>query len=136
MTFQDDMADDVTNVFLNTSEFAVSSTYYPASDATGFALTVFPGDADPNAIQIMEGQEINRTARFLCKRTSVRTGIAARLGTARDPLRGDTITIASGADAGSWRVQTVTPDIGDAVQLDCRLAEKRSVGAQNAQEVR
>jgi hypothetical protein len=136
MTLADQMAADLANVFLSTSEFAISSTFLPGTDTTGFTLTVVPGDEQPAMIQIMEGQEVSRTARFLAKLSTVRAGIATRLGTARDPIRADRIVIASGADAGTWLVQTVTPDLGDGVQMDCRWSDRRALGGQNAQAVR
>lgn len=136
MTFQDDLADDVDNVFLNTSEYAVSATFKAKGDATGFAVSVVFGDPDPSTIQVIEGNKSTRSSRILVDRTVIRAGIAAALGTARDPLRGDELIVASGADAGTWRVQEASPDLGDAIVLDARLSTPRVLGGQNAEAVR
>lgn len=139
MTFKDDMIDDM-DVFINDDEFGQTATYLPRAKAAGtgnmFAINVTFGDPDPNVLMVQAGQVTERTARILVSLADVRAGLLAVESAARDPVRGDRIVIASGADAGTWVVQDSVPDIGGGCQLNCRLADQRTYGAEGATVVR
>ena len=127
---------DVSACFLNVQDFGQSATYAARNGATPFACTVMPTDPNPSIMQISQGIEDRRESRFLGSRTALRAGILADLGTVRDPARGDTVTIASGADAGEWVVRTVTLDFGGGAMLDCIQSDLYSLGASGAIENR
>lgn len=136
MSLSDLMAADMDEVFLNTSDFGQAATYAANGGGTPFACTVVPTDPSPSMVQISQGTEDRRESRFLGSLSALRAGILADLGTVRDPMRGDAVTIASGADAGEWVVRTIAMDIGDGVMLDCVLSDLYTLGASGATENR
>ena len=136
MSFQDDLAADVANVFGNAEEFGQTASYRPRGAATTFNLIVTFGDPDESVQQMQAGQSVDRVVRAMVSLAVVRAGIAVIEVTARDPGRGDLFTIASGADAGTWVVQDAVPDLGGAVQLTVSFDRQRIYGAEGATQVR
>lgn len=136
MSLSSIMAADVSAVFLNTDDFGQAATFLALNGATAFACTVMPTDPNPSMVQISEGTESRRESRFLASLSVLRAGILADLGTARDPGRGDAVTIASGADAGTWVVRTISADTGDGVVMDCILSDMHSLYGAGAVENR
>lgn len=137
MTLKDQMANDLTDVFLNTDDFADDATYFvKGSTVAGFPCTLVIGDPQPGFVQIDGGQEDRRPATAVAQRSALRTGIEAITGVARDPVKGDYLTIATGAYAGTWTVDRAQGDEGDAMQLSLVNAILYAPGAKGAREVR
>jgi hypothetical protein len=133
MTLKDQMQGDITRVFLNTNEFADSATFTPKNpSAAGFACIVQIGDPAPQMVQIATGVEDRRPAEALASRTALRAGILASISVARDPMRGDFLTVPSGAYVGVWEVSTVHSDQGDGMVLALVWSKHYAPGGQGA----
>jgi hypothetical protein len=131
MTLKSQMAADLTALFLNTDEFAESTTYTPNGTAIGatttFSLNVVPGDIDPAFLPTVSGEQDQRTAQFVAVLSLVQAGIATVEGSSRDPRRGDSLVIASGAYAGTWIVERQWADLGGGVALFVRQAVRNQI---------
>lgn len=136
MTLKDQMASDLTDVFLNTDDFADDATFVVKGGKIGFAVKAVFGDVSPGFFQVDGGQEDRRPVAVTVNRTVVRAGINGITGTTRDPVKGDALEVSSGANAGNWTVMTVIPDVGDAYTLNCVKATMQTANAPQAREVR
>lgn len=91
--------------------------------ASGPCTATFGDNAD--ALQVIPaGMADNRSAPVSFTRASV----LAILG--RDLVEGDSFTVASGPNAGQWRVSTAIPDEGGGINAAMRLDQIHSVGKQ------
>jgi len=136
MTLKDQMADDADAIFLNTDEFADDATFTPKGEAAGFACKVVMGDPQPGYVQIDGGQEDRRAAVAMLSRATVRDGIFAMCGNDRDPIKGDTLTVDSGAYAGAWFVSSSQGDDGGMIAANVVWAKLATVGNKTTREVR
>ncbi len=130
------MAADMDDVFLNQDEFADSARFTVKGVTDAFTLGVVIGDPVPGFIAIDGGQENRRPVSVYARQSTVRAGINTITGIARDPIKGDSIIIATGAYTGTWIVQTAQPDDGDAILMQCVGADLYAAGAKEAREVR
>lgn len=129
MTLKTQMAADLTALFLNTAEFADTATYTPNGAASGFSVTLVPGDVDESFLPTASGEADRRMAQFIGVLSLIRTGILAIEGTVRDPRRLDSFVIASGAYAGTWVVERYAADLGGGVSLWARYEQHHQVAA-------
>jgi hypothetical protein len=127
MTLKTDMAADLTAIFLNTDEFADTATYTPNGAASGFSVTLLPGDIDESFLPTASGEADRRMAPFTGVLSLLRAGILAIEGTVRDPRRLDSFVIASGAYAGTWVVERYSADLGGGVILYARYEQRHQV---------
>jgi hypothetical protein len=137
MTFADQMAADWPTFTDPTNGFGDAATFVPfdQSDKT-FALAVTIGDQDPTVTQFAGGQEGRRVAPIFCQLSLVQAGILAQTSSARSPVKGDAIVIASGANAGTWVLYgPATTDMGDGCHMTGVLSTLDAPGS-DAREVR
>jgi hypothetical protein len=131
VTLKTQMAADLTALFLNTDEFADAATYTPNGTAisatTTFSLNLVPGDVDPSFLPTVSGQQEQRAAQFVAVLSLVQAGILVVEGTSRDPRRGDSFVIASGAYDGTWLIERVWADIGGGVTFFARQALRNQI---------
>ncbi len=132
------MASDMTGTFLNTNEFGETGTFYPGRDAVGFSVTVTISEITDQFLEVSSGVADSREADLFLVRSTTRTaiGVIETSTGARDPRKGDSVVIATGANAGTWRVATCSPDIGDCAKLHCRYETFGSVNSPGAVKVR
>lgn len=130
MTLKANMAADLTALFLNTDEFADTGTYTPNGAATGFAVTLVPGDVDESFLPTPSGEADRRMAAFTGVLSLLRAGILGIEGTVRDPRRLDSFAIATGAYAGTWVVERYSADLGGGVILYARYEQRHQVAAE------
>jgi hypothetical protein len=136
MSLKDQMAADMTDVFLNVDEFADSARFTVKGVTDTFVVLVVIGDPTPGFLSIDGGQEQKRPVAIYARQTALRTGISGITGVARDPIKGDSLIIDTGAYAGTWIVQTAQPDDGDAMLMQCVNATLYAAGGKDAREVR
>lgn len=135
MTFRDDMATDLSEVFLDTDDFAETAAFMPAEALTSFACTVTPGDVEQGFVDVHSGTANQLRALFVGIRATLRTGIAAiEAGVARDPRRGDRLVFASGAYIGTWFIERVSVDNGGAISMYGRCETRHEVAGDVAGE--
>jgi hypothetical protein len=131
VTLKADMAADLTGLFLDTGEFAEDASYYPNGTAIGattsFAVKAVPGDVTEAFLATVSGEADQRIAQFVASLAVLRAGMATVEGTARDPRRGDYLTVASGAYAGTWVVATFALDLGGGATLTCRYEQRNQI---------
>lgn len=137
MSLKTDMADDLTTVFLDVNDHADACTYYPDGDNTGFAATLVMGPSSEAFIVQPRRNGIDDQTRAdgFGSLAALRTGILARLGTVRDPRHGDRLTFASGAYAGTWLVQRVSPDGADGMLLGLQRDQVNTDAGADVQQV-
>lgn len=130
MTLKTDMAADLSDVFLNTDEFADTATYTPNGASTTFSATLVPGDVEESMLPAPSGEADRRLVQFTGSLALLRAGILVVEGTVRDPRRLDSFVIASGACAGTWVVERVSPDLGGGVILFSRYEQHHQIAAE------
>jgi hypothetical protein len=132
MTVLTDMAADLARI-LSSNEFDESGTYYPKGFATGFTARLIRGDVTTNSANFDQGVEATRTCSATLARASTRTAIAAIVGTARDPKRGDKITLSD----GDWYVAGPDAmDVGDGVNISLERDDYSQAAGTGAVQVR
>jgi len=136
MNLFDIIQQDSLAVFHNVNELGQIATFKAGGENPGFSLVVTFGDPDENVAAFNGGQSVDRTAKIFAPRSLIRAGILAIELAERDPVRGDIIVMATGADAGTWIVQDINPDAGDGMQMQCRYDRERIYGAESAVQVR
>lgn len=136
-SFTDQLALDQ-NIFLDTEGFGQAALYAPTdSGGSTFAVVVVVGDPVMSEGQQDFGIEVRRVATLYVQKSVVLAGIFGITGTSRDTRRGDSITIASGADAGTWLLQgPPAEDLGDGANLIGVLPAIAAPGAKGARELR
>ncbi len=130
MTLKTQMAADLTALFLNTDEFADTGTYTPNGAASGFSVTLAPGDIDESFLPTPSGQADRRMAAFTGVLSLIRAGILVIEGTVRDPRRLDSFVISSGPYAGTWVVERYSADLGGGVILYARFEQHDQIAAE------
>lgn len=110
--FRDQMAEDLANVLLNTDEFAEVGTYTPQGGTGSFALTLALGDSAPATESGDGGVDQGARIPALGVLSVFAAGMTGAGLTGKNPQRGDTWTVASGAMATTYRVDTFMPDSG------------------------
>lgn len=135
--FTDQLALDVSSTFLDSEVFGQSGSYQCTDGGAPFAISVVVGDAVMSELQVDFGVEARRVATLFCQRSTIFVGITTALGTGRDSKRGDSITIATGPDAGTWIIQgPPQEDFGDGANLTAVLPLVAAPGARGARELR
>ena len=119
MNLESLMADDCTRVLLNTDDHAQTFTFYAAGSATGTTVSLIMGPSTEAFIVQDRQVDDERRAEAFGSLAALRTAISQQLGAAnvRDPARGDRVTRATGAYAGTWYVKRVAADNGDGITL-------------------
>jgi hypothetical protein len=119
MNLDDVMAEDLNRTLLNEDENAKSFTFYPYNDTVGGPISVVMGPSLQTILSQNRNTDDQRRAQAVASLSAIRAIISERLGEAnvRDPARGDTIVRATGVYAGTWVIDTIDPDDGDAVVL-------------------
>lgn len=135
MSLADQLAADLTTVFLRTDALGVSAQFRPVKQATTFGLVVAFGDPDETTTDTLMGLSTDRIVRVLAQRSVIRAGIAGIEGVERDAIREDSFEVATGPDAGTWVVQSVSADFGDALQLNVVRSKNRSYAAERVSGV-
>ncbi len=137
MTLKSQMASDVANVFLRSDDFAEAATFIPKGVANpGFACLVIFGDITPSISGMPIGVQESRPGQAFGNRAALRAGIGQILGQERDPLHGDQVAVAAGANAGTWKIEHSVSDIGGGVTMELVLLVLYAPGGPNAREVR
>lgn len=136
--FQDQMASDLANVFLDPDVFGDNATYVPTEQpGQSFPLIVVVGDHQTSAVQMSGGQEGVAMASIDASLAVILSGLFQILGSQRYPHRGDQIVIASGNNAGTWIVAgPAARDAGGGAKLDCFLTTLDAPGGRDTREVR
>jgi hypothetical protein len=128
MGLREMMANHLERVILRTDHFAEEGEYAPGGGATSFHATIAMGDVGDQVVDLTTGNGQQQQQNGTASLTALRAGILALLGEERDPLLGDTFTIATGALKGVWMVSQVVPDQGDAVVLTLRYDRRLTAG--------
>lgn len=135
-TLKEQMIADVTNVFLNTGEFAEDVTYTPEGAASGFAAVVCCGDIVDQVILMETGQNDQRRMQVLGLLSALVTGIGTVTGTPANPRKGDHVLFAQGIASpglvGLWTVESSAEDNGGGVTMWLRYEKRQVLGAQAA----
>lgn len=132
MTLRDQMAADLSRVFLNVDEFAEAALFYPAAGASSFSITLAPADPSDAFAVATAGVDEQRDVQATGRLSLIRAGILAIEGTVRDPARGDLVVFASGVYAGTWVMRSFAADVGDGVVLNLHYEAHHNIAAKGA----
>ena len=127
-------------LFLSVDDFAVAATYQPQEASAGaFAITAVPGDGAPGLNSFPGGTGQDAPTIFAMQRSVVIAALTASLAAisaaARNPMRGDLITIAAGQQAGTYVVETWQSDIGDGLMISAVRSDQQTLGADQARRI-
>jgi hypothetical protein len=128
MTLREQMAADVTDVFLSTDDFAVAGKIYADGAGDGLPVTLMPGEPVAEVESEADlGLIIHRRQQqFLGALAALRTALSAR-----NPRRGDTLgAMTDQGLAGTWTILRVVIDDADGCTMHCVLAEPAEVLAE------
>lgn len=132
MSFQSQMAEDL-GLLLNASEFDEAGTYTGRTAASGFAVRVVRGDIQTGAAPIDQGTEHSRNCQAMLIRSVIQAGLLSTESVARDPLRGDKLTLTDGV----WYVAAVGAiDVGGGVSVSLQRDDFGAPAGTGAHEVR
>ncbi len=138
MSLKTDMAADLMAVFLDDGAFADAGEYYPRGSTNHFPVKLVLGDIATASETLESGiVESQRSCQAVGSRAVIRAGILAALGNARDPVRGDTVVIAAGENAGTWSVAApAATDVGGGLMIDLVRDKLGEVAGPGVVEVR
>ncbi len=119
MNLEDLMANDTRTVLLNQNDHAKPFTFYPGESLTGGSVSVVMGPSTQTMVFDNRNTDDQRRADGFASLSAILAVISQILGAAnvRNPRKGDRIERTTGVYAGTWYVDTVDPDDGDAVVL-------------------
>lgn len=119
MNLDDLMANDTRTVLLNQNDHAKEFVFYPDGQTTGGEISVVMGPSTQAMVFNNRTIDDERRADGFASLSEIRAVISEILGPAniRDPRKGDRIERTTGVYAGTWYVDTIDPDDGDAVVL-------------------
>lgn len=127
-TLREQMAADVSDVFLDTDDFALTGKIYADGAGAGVACTLMPGDpvAEVETEEDL-GVAIHRQQQqFLGSLAALRTAIGG--DPLRNPRRGDTLgSMSDQGLAGTWTILRVVIDDTDGCTMHCVLANPTEV---------
>jgi len=138
MTLKQQMAADITSVFLNLGEFAENCTYYPNGQATGFAAILCLGDLADQVVMADNGEIDRRRMLALGSLPALVAGIETITSNPRNPRRGDWILFAAPADQsvlGTWTVESANPDNGGGVNIQLVKENRQVAGAKGVMQI-
>lgn len=130
------MARDVSAILLRTSDGAEAGTYIPGEQGeagVGFACVLRLGTETTGIIIADQGENDNRRDGALGDLALITAGIAAAVGTARDPRRGD---FWRGSATGLWVIDDVPSRGNGAVSLNLRQEKTQALSAPGVRERR
>lgn len=136
MTLKDQMAADLAT-FINTDEFGDSASFQCQDGGAAFPISVVVGDPAPATSMMDAGQESRRTAQIFMRHSVMIAGILAATTRSRDARRGDSLTIASGTNAGIWTIEGPSAtDVGDGCWVNAVFAALDAPGGKTVREIR
>jgi hypothetical protein len=137
MSIKTEMDADLGRI-LASDEFDETAEYYPAGLATHFTVRIVVGDITESAAAFDQGTEGTRTAPAVLSLATVRAGLLALEGAARDPKRRDKIVIpAASNNAGTWYVTAPgSTDVGGGCKVTIERDDLTRVSGTGAVEVR
>lgn len=119
---EDMMASDLAALNSTSGDLPTSGILAGCDGAASGTVVAFFGD-NADALQVVaSGMADNRSAPVAFTRADVLTVLG------RDMIEGDTFTVATGVNAGEWRVSTAVPDEGGGINAALRLDKIHSVG--------
>jgi len=127
MTLKDIIAADEAAVFLNKEDFAEDVTVSPkgTTNKTFTAVAFFTDN--PITLQTADGGLVVGTeVKALLLTSVIHAGMLAQITVSRDLDRGDTLTVASGQNAGEWTVVEQALTIGGNQEVTIRLERLRT----------
>lgn len=136
MTLKQQMAADITNVFLNVGEFGENVTYFPNGQASGFAAIVCCGDVSDQVMVVDQGENDRQRMMVLGLLATLVSGIQTITGNLRNPRRGDWIQFVSGASdpslVGTWTIESANVDNGGGVNMQLVKEHRQVAGSKGA----
>lgn len=136
MSLRDLMNDDLTDVLLDTEDYAEKCTYLPDGGSSAFDVTLAVGDAADQMIALASGRADQMQIGVTGKSSTLRAVILAKTGQTRDPIHGDTVSFASGDYAGTWMVLTHQPDQGGGTVMQLRFESHHEAAGRDVAESR
>jgi hypothetical protein len=116
----DQMTSDLASIAASGAELGITATLTAAQGGVSGTVSAIFGDST-DALQVAAaGMADDRGAPV----TLIRSEVVAILG--RDLVEGDTLTVATGADAGTWTVSTAVPDDGGGILAAVKRANIHS----------
>lgn len=138
MNLKQQMAADISAVFLNLGEFAENCTYYPNGGATGFAAIVALGDIADQVVMADNGELERRRMMALGLLAALVSGIGTITANPRNPRRGDWILFVAPADQsilGTWTIESANPDNGGGVNIQLVKENRQAAGAKGVMQI-
>lgn len=134
MSLKDLMAADLARITADTDTFAEAGTYTPQGGTGSFALSVCPGDQAATAAMgdggISQREQVTATA----VKAVFDAGMTSAGLTGQGPLRGDTLVIATGPMAATWRIDAWWTDSGGGLSFTMTRSDRSTVSANGTRE--